>query len=80
MQLGAVGDVCLRFFNQDGNLINSRLNDRVMAISPHQLKAVPRRIGVAGGAEKLTAIAGAVKGGWINILITDLETAQHLLL
>ena len=79
VQLGAVGDVCLRFFDQDGNLINSPLNDRVMAISPKQLKAIPRRIGVAGGPEKHTAIAAAVKGGWINILITDLETAQRLL-
>jgi DNA-binding transcriptional regulator LsrR (DeoR family) len=79
MQLGAVGDICFRFFDQDGNLINSRLNDCVMAISPKQLRAVPRRIGVAGGPEKLTAIAAAVKGGWINTLITDLETAQGLL-
>jgi DNA-binding transcriptional regulator LsrR (DeoR family) len=79
MQLGAVGDVCLRFFDQDGNLINSPLNHRVMAISPKQLKAVPRRVGVAGGPEKHTAIAAAVKGGWINTLITDLETAQRLL-
>lgn len=79
MQLGAVGDICLRFFDQDGNLINSPLNERVMAISPKQLKAVPRRIGVAGGPEKHTAIAAAVKGGWINTLITDLETAQRLL-
>jgi DNA-binding transcriptional regulator LsrR (DeoR family) len=77
--LEAVGDVCLRFFDQDGKLINSSFNDRVLAISPKQLKAVPRRIGVAGGPEKLTAIAGAVKGGWINTLITDLNTARNLL-
>lgn len=78
-QLGAIGDVCIRFFDQDGNLINSQFNDRVLAITPKQLKAVPRRIGVAGGSEKLTAIAAAVKGGWINTLITDLNTAQYLL-
>jgi DNA-binding transcriptional regulator LsrR (DeoR family) len=79
MQLGAVGDVCLRFFDQAGNLINSPFNDRVLAISPKQLRAVPRRIGVAGGPEKLKAIAAVVKGGWINTLITDLNTAQYLL-
>ena len=78
-RLGAVGDVCLRFFDQDGNLINSLFNDRVMGISPEQLKAVPRRIGVAGGTEKQAAIAAALKGGWVNTLITDLETARHLL-
>jgi Putative sugar-binding domain len=41
-------------FDQYGNLINSSFNDRVLAISPKQLKAGPRRIGVAGGREKLT--------------------------
>jgi DNA-binding transcriptional regulator LsrR (DeoR family) len=78
-QLGAVGDICLRFFDQDGNLVNSSINDRILAISPNQLKAVPRRIGVAGGPEKMTAIAAAIKGGWIDTLITDLEMARHLL-
>jgi DNA-binding transcriptional regulator LsrR (DeoR family) len=79
MKLGAVGDVCLRFFDQDGNLINSPFNNRVLAITPNQLKTVARRIGIAGGPEKMTAIAAAVKGGWINTLITDLNTAQYLL-
>jgi DNA-binding transcriptional regulator LsrR (DeoR family) len=60
-------------------LINSPFNTRVLAITPNQLKAVPRRNGIAGGPEKKTAIAAAVKGGWINTLITDLDTAQHLL-
>jgi Putative sugar-binding domain len=71
--------VCLRFLDQDGNLINSQFNTRVLAITPDQLKAVPRRTGIAGGPEKKTAIAAAVKDGWINTLITDLDTAQHLL-
>jgi DNA-binding transcriptional regulator LsrR (DeoR family) len=79
LQLGAVGDICLRFFDQGGSLINSPFNDRVLGISADQLKAVPRRIGVAGGAKKRAAIAAAVEGGWVNTLITDLETALHLL-
>jgi DNA-binding transcriptional regulator LsrR (DeoR family) len=40
---------------------------------------VERRIGVAGGAAKLAAIRGAVRGRWINILITDVEVARALL-
>ena len=36
-------------------------------------------IGIAGGARKLRAIRGAVRGGWINVLITDLATARALL-
>ena len=78
-QLGAVGDVCYRFFDRGGSLINSPFNDRVLGIDPAELKAVPRRIGVAGGKSKFAAIAAAIEGGWVNTLITDLGTADHLL-
>jgi DNA-binding transcriptional regulator LsrR (DeoR family) len=40
---------------------------------------VPRRIGVAGGRRKWKAIKAAVTGGWANVLITDLATAEELL-
>jgi hypothetical protein len=59
MQLEAVGDVCLRFFDQNGNLINSSFNDRVLAISPKQLKAVPPADW--RGRRTREAHAGAVK-------------------
>ena len=76
---GAVGDVCLRFFDAEGQLIESTINDRVVGISSEELMRVPRRVGVAGGARKLEAIRAALLGGWINVLITDTETAQGLL-
>jgi len=78
-RLGAVGDVCLRFFDEDGQLVASEFNDRVLGITPEQFRQVPRRIAVAGGSEKTGAIHAALAGGWINILITDLETARRLL-
>jgi DNA-binding transcriptional regulator LsrR (DeoR family) len=78
-QLGAVGDVCFRFFDHDGHLVDSPFNDSVVGITPAQIKKVPRRIGVAGGAGKQAAISAAVKGGWVNTLITDLETVRWLL-
>ncbi|MEJ3748969.1 sugar-binding transcriptional regulator [Actinomycetes bacterium KLBMP 9797] len=77
--LGAVGDVCYRFFDKEGRLIDSPFNDRVLGIDPDELKAVPRRIGVAGGPAKFAAIAAALKGDWVNTLVTDLDTAQGLL-
>lgn len=76
--LGAVGDVCLRFFDADGALVRGELDDRVVGIGLDQLRAVPRRVGVAGGASKFAAIRGAVRGGWVNVLITDVTTARRL--
>ena len=77
-ELGAVGDVCLRFFDADGRLVDSELDDRVIGISSEQLRAIPRTIGIAGGERKLEAIRAAARGGWIDVLITDVRTAQRL--
>jgi DNA-binding transcriptional regulator LsrR (DeoR family) len=76
---GAVGDVCLRFFDSDGKPVVTPLNDRVIGISLEQLKRVPRSVGIAGGRRKIGAIQGALRGKWINILITDRFTAEKLL-
>jgi DNA-binding transcriptional regulator LsrR (DeoR family) len=78
-ELGAVGDVCTRYFDSEGRAVEADFDDRIIAISADQLRAIDRRIGVAGGAPKIAAIRGAARGGWINILITDVEVARALL-
>jgi DNA-binding transcriptional regulator LsrR (DeoR family) len=77
-ELGAVGDVCLHFFDAAGALVDSELEDRVIGISGTQLRAIPRTIGIAGGARKVDAIRAAALGGWIDVLITDVATARRL--
>jgi DNA-binding transcriptional regulator LsrR (DeoR family) len=76
---GAVGDVCQRFFDSAGNLVPSELDDRVVGIDADTLRKIPRRIGIAGGASKHKAIHAAVTGGWVNVLVTDTETAGAML-
>jgi len=76
---GAVGDVCLRFYDEDGHLVKTGLEDRVLGISVETLRAVPRRIGVAGGRRKHEAIRAALRGGWVNVLITDADTGRFLI-
>ena len=78
-RLGAVGDVCYRFFDDQGRLVRSELDDRVMGIPPERLRSIPRRVGIAGGERKLSAIRAALLGGWVNVLITDLSMARRLL-
>ena len=76
---GAVGDICLRFFDEQGRPVITPLNDRVISMELAQLRKVPRVIGVAGGKRKTAAIRGALAGRWINVLITDRATAERLL-
>ncbi|PAU78502.1 DNA-binding transcriptional regulator [Halomonas salipaludis] len=75
---GAVGDVCLRFFDANGQAVSHALDERVVAISAPSLKKVPRVVGVAGGHQKVASIRAAALGGWIQVLITDCFTAEAL--
>ena len=75
---GAVGDICLRFFDAWGQPVETPLNDRVIGMSLEQLKSVRRTVGIAGGERKFAAIRGAIRGGWVNVLITDDTTAKQL--
>jgi DNA-binding transcriptional regulator LsrR (DeoR family) len=77
--LGAVGDICMRFFDADGKSVTSALDERVIAISVDQIKRAPRTVAVAGGQRKFTAIRAALRGHWVDTLITDLGVAQRLL-
>ncbi|HVK34549.1 MAG TPA: sugar-binding domain-containing protein [Microlunatus sp.] len=76
--LGAVGDVCTRFFDADGHLVPSDLDARVVGIAPDSFRRIPRRIGLAGGERKHAAIRAAIAGNWVNVVITDLTTARAL--
>ncbi len=76
---GAVGDICLRFFDASGIPVATLLDERVIGMKLDQLRHVKRSVGIAGGKQKLNAIRGALQGHLINVLITDSFTAQHLL-
>jgi deoxyribonucleoside regulator len=75
---GAVGDVLAYLFDTDGNVVESGLEDRILAIGLEDLRRIPRRIGVAAGSEKAAAIAGALRGGFVNTLVTDSTVAGRL--
>ena len=76
---GAVGDILLHFFDEDGQPVKTSLDKRVMSMSLPQMRRVDRAVGVAGGRRKHDAILAALRGQWINVLITDCFTGQHLM-
>jgi DNA-binding transcriptional regulator LsrR (DeoR family) len=75
---GAVGDVCMRYFDAEGRAVATHLEERILGIDSTTLRAIPRRIGVAGGARKHEAIRASLLGGWVNTLVTDAATATYL--
>ncbi len=75
---GAVGNICLRYFNKDGALADTDLNEHVIGVTLEQLKKVNTTIAIAGGMRKSEAILGALRGGWIDILVTDDQVASYI--
>jgi len=76
---GAVGDICFQFIDKQGRLVESPLMKRVIGIDLATLKSAPRVVGIAGGESKIPAILAALKGKWINVLITDRRTAERMI-
>ena len=76
---GAVGDMLCHFIDKDGNVIQSSLERRLMSTSLEQLKEMNNSIGVAGSNTKAEAILAALKGKYLDVLITDETTASNVL-
>lgn len=75
---GAVGSMCGRFYNADGQVLHSDIEARTLSLSLDALSNVTHCIAVALGAEKVPAIRAAMRGRLINALGTDAETATLL--
>ncbi len=75
---GGVGDISLRFFNAEGGIVKTSLDDRVIGMSLEELHGIDRVLALAGGKAKTEAIRGGLRTGVIDVLITDRFTAERL--
>ena len=76
---GAVGLLISRFIDASGQEVGGSLSDRQIGMTLEELRQVPTRICVAGGAPKFAAIRATLAGGYVTHLVTDAHTAQRLL-
>ena len=75
----AVGDIAGHFFDARGEICDQLLESRTLAVPKSAFGTMRLSIALAGGAQKLEAIEGALAGKWCNVLVTDEITAQSLL-
>lgn len=75
-----VGDVCGIFFDINGKLTYPELQKRIIGIDIDKFLKIPVRLAVAGGPEKINPVLGALRGNYINTLVTDANTAQSVLI
>lgn len=79
IKLGGVGNISLRYFDENGKILDCDLNKSVMGIEPKTFKKIPEVVCMAGGKEKEKAIKAGLKSGYVSTLITDEETAKNIL-
>lgn len=75
----AIGDICAHFYNEKGTLCDTEINKKIIGLGLKDLMNIDTVIGIAGGNEKIESILAALKGRYINILITDSNTAEKMI-
>lgn len=73
---GAVGDICARYYDINGKPCNTSVCRRVVSIELEDLKQHSRVIAIGGGPQKHQSVLGALRSGYLDVLITDKFTAQ----
>ncbi len=76
---GVVGDILGQFFDSDGQVVSLPIHDRRIGIELSELASIPKVVGVAGGLHKAEAILGALRGGFLDVLVTNELVALRLL-
>ncbi len=76
---GAVGEICGRFFNANGEECATPWADRVVSIALDELRQIPRVLAVASAGDRSAAIHAAARGGLIKELLIDERGARSLL-
>ena len=76
---GAVGDVVGRYVDAAGAIVDERLDERTIGLPLESLRAAQLSIAVIAGAAKHAVARAVVTSGLCTVLVTDEETALHLI-
>ncbi len=74
---GAVASVCTSYIDDQGRIIETELNRRSIGQTLDQFKKC-KTIALAIGNSKVESIKAALSSGYINVFITDLDTARAI--
>lgn len=75
----AVGDIFSNYIDFDGKLCDESLTRRLITMPVEKLRNIPYSLALAGGKEKAKPILAAIRGGYINMLVTDKGTIEEIL-
>lgn len=75
---GAVGDILCHFIDAEGRVVEHEVNDRVLAVHPHDLRNSRNLVLASGGWQKVAIIRAALRMLRPSVLITDEMVAERL--
>lgn len=78
-QAGAVGEICGRFFDKDGEECDTPWREFATSVGTDELRAIPQVIAIVSGRDRASAVAAAIHGKLIRGLVIDEAGAQALL-
>jgi deoxyribonucleoside regulator len=76
---GAIGHIGGHFYDKDGKEVRTASEGKMIGISLEDIRNTPNVICVAGLEMKAEAILGAMKGRYIDTLVTDEAAAKKIL-
>src|SRR5690606_41806389 len=76
---GAAVEINSSFIDAEGKELTIPLTQKTIGIELPPLRRIPVVVGVASGVEKARAILAALRGQYINVLVTDEAAAKHIL-
>jgi len=76
--LGGVGDIMGHILDENGELIDHPINERVIGLTLDEVARIDNVILAAGGLHKVSIINAALKRGIVDTLVTDEVTAAAL--
>lgn len=76
---GAVGDILSRYVDAQGNIVDADIDARTIGLDLRFCRERKFSIGVAAGKSKQAITLACLRAGYLNVLVTDEQTARFLL-
>jgi DNA-binding transcriptional regulator LsrR (DeoR family) len=78
-EAGVCAEVSGVLIDDDGEPVTAPLTERMIGITAAQMRAVPEVIGIVYGLAKARAVSAAVRGGYVDSLVTHSTLATALI-
>lgn len=75
----AVGDIGFRWYNLNGQPVENEYENKTIGYNILKNKNHALIVAIAGGERKYEAILGALRGKFLDVLVTDEDTAKRLI-